>query len=176
MQKQLSDKITQLSEQMKKDGKGEKPGQQGMGKQYSKEFAELAAQQAAMRKMLEQLNSEENKDGKGSLGNMNKTLEQMEQNETDLVNKRITAEMLKRQQEITVRLLEAEKAQRERDEKPERESITGKELDRKLPPSLENYLKQQNAMTDVYRTVPPTLKPFYKTISEKYFKSISESK
>ena len=176
MQKQLGDKITQLAEQMKKDGKGEKPGQQSPGKQYSKEFAEMAAQQAEMRRMLEKLNSEENKDGKGSLGNLNKTLQQMEQNETELVNKRITAEMLKRQQEITVRLLEAEKAQRERDEKPERESNTGKELERKMPPSLENYLKQQKSISDIYKTVPPTLKPFYKSVSEKYFKKLSETK
>jgi hypothetical protein len=129
-----------------------------------------------MRRMLEKLNSEENKDGKGSLGNLNKTLQQMEQNETELVNKRITAEMLKRQQEITVRLLEAEKAQRERDEKPERESNTGKELERKMPPSLENYLKQQKSISDIYKTVPPTLKPFYKSVSEKYFKKLSETK
>jgi hypothetical protein len=176
MQKQLGDKITQLAEQMKKDGKGEKSGQQSPGKQYSKEFAEMAAQQSEMRRMLEKLNSEENKDGKGSLGNLNKTLQQMEQNETDLVNKRISTEMLKRQQEITVRLLEAEKAQRERDEKPERESSTGKELERKMPPSLENYLKQQKSISDIYKTVPPTLKPFYKSVSEKYFKSLSETK
>jgi hypothetical protein len=51
----------------------------------------------------------------------------MEQNETDLVNKRITTEMQRRQQEILTRLLEAEKAEKERGEKPERGSNTGKE-------------------------------------------------
>jgi hypothetical protein len=184
MQKQLSDKISQLAEKMGKGGEGKKPGDkpgdkagqgEGKNKELSKEFAQMAAQQAEMRRMLEKLNSEENKDGKGSLGDLSKTLQQMEQNETDLVNKRITTEMLRRQQEITVRLLEAEKAQRERDEKPERESNQGKEIDRKLPPSLENYLKQQKSMIDLYKTAPPSLKPYYKQLSDKYFKTISNT-
>ena len=181
MQKQLSDKISQLAEKMMKDGEGKKPGEQGdkqgqggnNSKQYSKEFAEMAAQQAEMRRLLEQINNEENKDGKGGMGDLKKVMEQMEKNETDLVNKRLTTEMLRRQQDITVRLLEAEKAQRERDEKPERESNTGNDIERKMPPSLENYLKQQKSMVDLYKTAPPSLKPYYKQIADKYFKSIS---
>ena len=174
MQKQLGDKISQLAEQMKKDGQNPNGQQQGQGnKKYSKEFAEMAAQQAALRNMLQQLEGQENKDGKGSLGNLGDLAKKMEKNETDLVNKRITGEMLRRQQEISVRLLEVEKAQRERGEKEERESNAGKELLRQIPPSLENYLKQQRNATELYKTVPPTLKPFYKGLSEKYFKTIT---
>ncbi len=172
MQKQLSDKISQLSEMMKK---GEKPGQgqQGGKNGMSKEYAEMAAQQAQMRKELEKINAEQNKDGKNGLGDLGKAIQQMEQNETDLVNKRITNEMLMRQQEILTRLLEAEKAEKERGEKPERESNTGKDQDRKIPPSLEEYLKQKQAEVDWYKTVPPSLKPYYKTLAEKYFKNIT---
>ncbi|MFN8276997.1 MAG: DUF4175 family protein [Chitinophagales bacterium] len=174
MQKQLSDKISQMGEQMKKMGQG-KEGQQGQAQPkngMSKEFAEMAAQQAAMRKELERINSQQNKDGKGSLGDLGKAIQQMEQNETDLVNKRITNEMLRRQQEIMVRLLDAEKAEKERGEKPERESNTGKETERKMPPSLEEYLRQKQAEVDWYKTLPPSLKPYYKTLAEKYFKAI----
>ena len=96
----------------------------------------------------------------------------MEQNETDLVNKRITSEMLQRQQEILTRLLDADKAEKERGEKPERESTTGREELRKMPPSLAEYLKQKQAEVDWYKTVPPSLKPYYKSLAEKYFKSI----
>ncbi|MFN8309351.1 MAG: DUF4175 family protein [Chitinophagales bacterium] len=173
MQKQLSDKISQMGEQMKqmgdKAGQQGKPGQQGM----SKEFAEMAAQQAAMRRELERINQQQNKDGKQGLGDLGKAIQQMEQNETDLVNKRITNEMLRRQQEIMVRLLEAEKAEKERGEKPERESNTAKETERKMPPSLEAYLKQKQAEVDWYKTLPPSLKPYYKTLAEKYFKNIN---
>ena len=138
----------------------------------SKEFAELAAQQAQMRKQLEEANNQQNKEGKKGADGMGQAIKQMEQNETDLVNKRITSEMLRRQQEILTRLLEAEKAEKERGEKPERESTTAKDQERKLPPSLDEYLKQKQAEVDWYKTVPPSLKPYYKSLAEKYFKSI----
>jgi hypothetical protein len=176
MQKQLSDKISQLSEMMKRQ-QGQKPGEGQNGKPgtngMSKEFAEMAEQQAQMRRELEQINSEQNKDGKNAMGDLGKAIQQMEQNETDLVNKRITSEMLRRQQEILTRLLEADKADKERGEKPERESTTGKDQERKMPPSLEEYLKQKQAEVDWYKTVPPSLKPYYKALAEKYFKSIA---
>ena len=171
MQKQLSDKISQMGEMMKKQG--EKPGQGIPKNGMSKEFAEMAAQQAQMRKELENINATENKDGKNGLGDLGKAIKQMEQNETDLVNKRITSEMIQRQQEILTRLLEADKAEKERGEKPERESTTAKDQERKMPPSLEAYLKQKQAEVDWYKTVPPSLKPYYKTLAEKYFKSIA---
>jgi hypothetical protein len=174
MQKQLSDKITQMSEMMKQQGKNPGQSQNGMSKNgMSKEFAQMAEQQAQMRKQLEEINSQENKDGKNGLGDLSKAIQQMEKNETDLVNKRITSEMLQRQQEILTRLLEADKAEKERGEKPERESTTGKDEVRKMPPSLAEYLKQKQAEVDWYKTVPPSLKPYYKGLAEKYFKSIA---
>ena len=172
MQKQLSDKISQMADMMKKQGEKQGQGQQGKNG-MSKEFAEMAAQQAQMRKELEKINAEQNKDGKNGLGDLGKAIQQMEQNETDLVNKRITTEMQRRQQEILTRLLEAEKAEKERGEKPERESNTGKDQDRMMPPSLEEYLKQKQVEVDWYKTVPPALKPYYKALAEKYFKTIA---
>jgi hypothetical protein len=173
MQKQLSDKISQLGEMMKKQGQGEKPGSQQAKNGMSKEFAEMAAQQAQMRKELEKYNNSQNKDAKEGAGGLGQAIKQMEQNETDLVNKRISNEMLHRQQEILTRLLEAEKAEKERGEKPERESTTAKDQNRKMPPSLEEYLKQKQAEVDWYKTVPPSLKPYYKALAEKYFKNIA---
>jgi hypothetical protein len=173
MQKQLNDKITQMSEMMKK---GQKPGQGQStqpGNGMSKEFAQMAEQQAQMRRQLEEINAQQNKDGKNSMGDLGTAIKQMEQNETDLVNKRITSDMLRRQQEILTRLLDADKAEKERGEKPERESNTGKDQERKMPPSLEEYLKQKQAEVDWYKTVPPSLKPYYKNLAEKYFKSIA---
>ena len=70
--------------------------------------------------------------------------------------------------------LEPDERQRERGEKEERESNTGKDENRAMPPSLEEYLKQQKNITELYKTVPPTLKPFYKELSEKYFKSVAQ--
>lgn len=169
MQKQLNDKISQLSEMMKREGQGEKPGQKGM----SKEFAELAQMQQKIRKELERINQQEGKDGKGQLGNLGEAIKQMEETEKNLVNKQLTTEMLKRQNEILSKLLEAENAQRQREEQPERESNTGKEKERAMPPSLEEYLKAKESETDFYKTVPPALKPYYKSKAEKYFRNIT---
>jgi hypothetical protein len=160
-----------MGEMMKREGQGQKSGQ---GK-YSKEFAEMAQMQSQIRRELEKVNQEENKDGKNPLGNLGDAIKQMEQNEKELVNKNLTSEMLRRQQDIMNKLLEAENAQRERDQKQERESNTGKEIERKMPPSLEEYLKAKQSEVDFYKTVPPSLKPYYKSLAEKYFRNITIS-
>ena len=170
MQQQLSDQISEMSEMMKE---GSSPG----GKSgQSEKLAKMAAKQQAIRQALEKINNEDNKDGKGSLGNLQKILDEMNQNETDLVNKNITNELLKRQQDIMTRLLEAENAEKERDEKEERESISAKQYNNTIPPSLEDYLKKQKGSIELYRNIPPKLKPYYKNISEKFVDNIFNTK
>lgn len=166
MQKQLSDQISQMSE-MK--GKGES-GSKGGGQ--SQKLAEMAAKQQAIRQALEKVNQEDNKDGKGSLGNLQEIIDQMDKTESDLVNKQITNELINRQQDIMTRLLEAETAEKERDEKEERESITAKQYENIIPPSLEEYIKKQKGSVELYKNIPPKLKPHYRLILEKYVQNI----
>ena len=166
MQQQLNQQIQDLKGQMKDgSGKGQGPGK------MSKELAELAAKQAALRKALQQYSKENSQPG-GSNGNLDKLADEMEKTEEDLVNKRLTHELLERQKEIMIRLLEAEKAEREREISPERESKSADEISRDLPPSLEEYLKKRQADIEWYKTVPPSLKPFYRKLVESYFESL----
>lgn len=81
----------------------------------SEGLAKLAAQQEALRRELQKAADKMNKDGKQGNGGLSKLAEEMEKTENDLVNKMITQETLRRQQEILTRLLEAEKAERERE-------------------------------------------------------------
>ena len=81
--------------------------------------------------------------------------------------------MISRQQQIMDKLLQAENAEREKDQKQERESHTGKDVKREVPPAIEAYLKAKQSEVDLYKTVPPSLKPYYKTLAEKYFRSLS---
>ena len=97
----------------------------------------------------------------------------MDRVEIDLVNKQLKNETLERQQEILTRLLEHEKAERERGYDNQRKSETAQETERKLPPSLEEYLKKREAEIDVYKTVSPSLKPYYRNLVESYFKSLT---
>ena len=98
----------------------------------------------------------------------------MEKTETELLNKQMTAEMMKRQQEILTRLLEAENAERQRETENKRESNTGKDMVKKLPPEIEEYLKKKEAELELYKTVPPDLKPFYRSLVEGYYKSLQQ--
>ncbi len=176
MQQQLKDQMSEMEKMMKdgnkpggKDGKG---GKEGM----SKEFAEMAAKQAAIRKELKKMNDQNKQQGKGANGELEKLMEEMDKTETDLVNKRLTNEMLKRQQDILTRLLEAENAQRQREFEKRRESKTAIEQERKMPPELEEYIKKREAEIEMYKSVSPALKPYYKTLVEEYFDSLKKNK
>ncbi|MBK8485808.1 MAG: DUF4175 domain-containing protein [Saprospiraceae bacterium] len=166
-----SDKISQgqktLEKGMQEMLQKMKDGKQGS----SKEFAEMAAKQAKLRKMLQDLEEEKKESGNGTK-QAQEILDEMNNQEKQLVNKQLTNEMLKRQQEITTRLLDAEKADRERDWDEKRKSQTGTNIVRKLPPGLEAYIKQRQAETEWFKQVSPELRPFYKKLVEQYYQSL----
>ncbi|MBK0383151.1 hypothetical protein I5M32_09290 [Pedobacter sp. SD-b] len=170
MQKQLNKNMQNAKEQMQKQGI--KPGQKG-NPQMSEQMAKMAQQQQMIRQALQEINNELNKDGRGKLGNLEKTVEQMEQTETDLVNKRITQEALLRQQEIQTRLLEADKAERERDQDDKRESKAGKDFTPNYNLILEEYQKQKAKEVEQIKTMPPALNYFYKSKISEYFKKLN---
>ncbi len=155
-------------------GQGQQEGQQkpGQSQLSSKEFAQLAAKQAALRKALQEFNQQYNKDGKQQYGNLDQLLKQMDLNETQLVNKRLTNEMLLRQKQIETRLLEVEDASREQDKDQKRESNTAQDQTPALPPAVLDYIKKRQAMMEGYQTVPPEFSPYYKQLVEDYFKAI----
>ena len=62
----------------------------------------------------------------GEKGKLDKILEDMEENEIDIINNRITQETIARQEEILTRLLEAEKSEREQGEDDQRKSTEWK--------------------------------------------------
>lgn len=166
-----TDKISQGQEGMQKTlEKMMKNAKNGKGNS-SKDFAKAAAKQAALRKALEEMKKESGEDGKGS-GGMEEIIEQMNKIETDLVNKRLDGELMKRQQEIMTRLLEAEKADRQREKDEKRKAERTSEKNRKFPPSLEEYIKKREAEIDQVKTVSPALKPYYKFLVEQYYQSL----
>ena len=129
----------------------------------------MAAQQAAMRNALREMQKKKQEQGKGSKA-LDEIMSEMDKVETDLVNKRLTNEMLKRQEEILTRLLEEERAEREREQDEKRQAETAKQQPAKMPPALEEYLKKRRAEIEQFRTVSPTLKPYYKQLVEEYLK------
>ncbi len=169
------DKITEgqqgMGEKMKEMMQGQK---ENGGKGMSKEFAQAAARQAALRKALEEIKQGKDEQGKSSQG-LQEMIDQMDKIETELVNKRLNSEMLKRQQDIVTRLLEAEKAERQRELDQKRLAERAPEKKREYPPEIEEYIKKKESEVEMYKTISPSLKPYYKYLVEEYYKSLKEN-
>ena len=165
------DKMSQGQGELNKQMDAMKKALESGKKGSSKEFAKMAAKQAALRKALRDLAKEKQQKGQGD-EQLQEIIEQMDKVETDLVNKRLTNEMLKRQQDIMTRLLKAEKAERQREYEEKRKAETASQQERKMPTSLEEYLKKREAEIEMFKTVSPSLRPYYKMLVEEYYKSL----
>ncbi|WP_028979092.1 DUF4175 family protein [Sporocytophaga myxococcoides] len=190
MQEQMAQSMKSGSSMCKKPGKNPKPGlgelqkqlnqkiqqlKQGgkTGKELSEELAKLAAEQETIRNAMKELEKMMNKNGGQAPGNnLNQLSQKMEETENDLVNKKLTQEMIMRQQEILTRLLEAEKAVRERDLDEKREAESAKEPKQDIPPSFEKYLKAKERQIDLLKSISPALTPYYKQEVNEYFQKI----
>ncbi|MBY5958146.1 DUF4175 domain-containing protein [Membranicola marinus] len=168
------DKITEgqkkLTEEMKNMAKKRQEGK-GKGGEMSKDFAQTAAEQAALRKMLEEKQQKLMEQGKGSK-QLQQLIDMMDGMETDLVNKKLTNEMMQRQQEILTRLLEAEKAEREQEMDEQRKAEEAKNVPRTLPPDLQKYLERRREEITPYQKLSPALKPYYKQLVEEYYEDL----
>jgi len=162
LQEELSKQIQDLKQQ------GNKPGSQ-----MSKQLAQMAARQEMLRNAIRNLQKEM---GAGDKANdeLNKALQELqkllEENEKDLVEGKITERTLKRQQDIKVKFLEAEKAEKKQDEEERRESKTANDIFNRKPPSLEEYLKNKQKEVELLKSVPPDFSPYYKSKVKEYFR------
>ena len=147
---------------------GGKDGQGGMGL-GNKEVAKMAAEQAAIRKRLEQLRKELNKGGKGEGNKLSPLIKELEEQERDLVNKRLGNNMVKRQQDILTRLLESEKATRERGLDEKRESKSGKNENNGNLIRFDQYNKEKLKQIELLRSVDPAYRKYYKDRANEYF-------
>jgi hypothetical protein len=93
----------------------------------------------------------------------------MDKNEEDIVNRRITDETLKRQHDILVRMLEAEKAEKEQEMDNERKAVQAKEHANTTPPQIAKYLQAREKEVEMLRNVPASLNPYYRQKVKEYF-------
>lgn len=174
--KKPMDKITEgqqgLGEKLQKMGEKIKNGKDGNS---SKDYGEAAAKQAALRRALQEMQKEKQEQGKGSK-ELDELINNMDKVETDLVNKRLNYETLKRLKDIETRLLEAEKAEQQRELDEKRKSETAQDKKREIPPSIQEYLKKRQAEVDMYKTVSPSLNPYYRSLVDQYHQSLKKSR
>ncbi|MBL7917065.1 MAG: hypothetical protein JNM96_01620, partial [Bacteroidia bacterium] len=126
LQEQLNKQLEQLKQDLEKGNKpgqkpgekpgnkpGNKPGQSGSSGNgqkslgmpgTSEQFAKMAAQQEAIRRQIQMLMEKLKNKGSNPGGDI---ADMMEQTEKELVNKQISPEMMKRQNDILTKLLES---------------------------------------------------------------------
>lgn len=161
MQQQLNNKI----EELKNSGKG--------GRQLSEELAEMAAEQERIRRALQEMQDQLKENGGKEPGG--DLPGKMEETEIDLVNKKLTDQLIQRQRDILTRLLEAEKSMREQDMDEERKGESAKDYSQELPKAIEDYLRMKEKEVELLKTMPPKLYPFYKKEVSDYFKRLREN-
>ncbi|WP_266369394.1 DUF4175 family protein [Tellurirhabdus rosea] len=165
MQKKLNDQMKKMLQQ----------GQGGQGgRQMSEELSRLAQEQAMIRKMLKEIqDAQKGTEGGKKLGNeLQELMNKMDETETDLVNKRVNQNTMKRQEEMLTRLLESEKAIKEQEEDMQRKAEQAKPVPRLIPPQLNQLAKEKQKQVELLRSVPPNLSPFYKREVDTYFKRV----
>ena len=169
--RELQEKLNQQLQEMRKqmqEGKTPNPNSQNP-QSMSEQFARMAAQQEAIRRMLQDYQSELKKNGQGYDGKIDKMLKEMEQTERDLVNKILNQQTIDRQQRILTRLLESEKAELQREKEEKRESKTAQEKIYNAPPEYIQEELQKKKEIELYKTVPPTLNQYYRNKVNQYF-------
>ena len=153
-----------LNKDMKGRGKRKKKGE------GAKQLMQLAKKQEEIRRRLSELRDELGENGKK--GKIDKILEDMEENETDIINNRITQETINRQKDILSRLLEAENAGREQDKENSRQSNEWKFTTDNTTEQYLEYIKQKKAQQELLKTTPLQLKPYYKKKVNAYFNTL----
>lgn len=199
MQQQLNEQMEQLQKKMKEKSQqpgkygmpqnpngqqsgeqqgqsGQQKGQDGNNGKDAAEFAKIAAQQQAIRNLLKKIEEQSNspdKSGKKPFGNeLKDAMDKMNHTEKDLVNKRFYDEMMMRQREIQIKLLESAKAEREQGEETRRESERAKNVKPDMPQELKQYLENKKQNEAQIQRTPVGLNPYFKKLSEKYFQLI----
>ncbi len=178
MKQMLKDQLDQMKKGSNPGGKkpGDSPGDGMGGKEGegslglgNKQIAKMAAQQSAMRKALEQMRNEMNKDGKGAGNGLNPLIQELEQQEKDLVNRRLGNNLVERQKRILTRLLESEKAMMERGLDEKRESKEGFSDNNGNQIQFDEYNKQKLKQIELLRSVDPAYQKYYKDKANQYF-------
>jgi hypothetical protein len=112
--------------------------QGGLTPQQQLEMQRLSQQQQLIQKSLEQLNQEAKVSGQSTQlpADLDNILKKMQEVITDMQGEKLNDELIQKQENILSKLLDAQKSLNERDYEKERESRSGENVSRNLPPNL----------------------------------------
>ena len=167
---QLKKMQKKLGQQLKQLKKGKQSDRQGAS---SKEMARLQRMQQKIRQQMREMQkNKEMKGDKEGQDQLKEVQELMKEQEKNIINNNVTGETFKRQQQIEVKMLEAQEAQRTQGRDKKRKSKTAQDLFQKNPPELDEYKEERERQIELLQSVPPKLRGYYRLKVQEYFKNI----
>ncbi|PID60685.1 MAG: hypothetical protein CR986_03555 [Ignavibacteriae bacterium] len=177
-----------LMQQLKKMGRQQmginkmtqmlKSGQLTM--QQQAQIQRLAQEQAAIGKSLQELNKEAKEAGKSKklVSNLDKILDEMKEVISGMNTKKIDDNLIRKQERILSRLLDAQTSINERDFEKNRESLSGKNFNLKSPEELNLYDEKTKDILreELLRAVKEGYSKDYQELIKRYFESLEEKK
>ncbi len=165
MQEMLNEMLQQIQE-----GHQPMPGETGEpGMSMSEQMARMAAEQEAIRNQLKQLTDEMRNQGREVGEELDQLQRDMERSELEMLRKELSTRTILRQEQILTRLLEHHRAELQREQEARREGTTAKDYDLSNPEEIFEYNRIREREVDMLRSLPPGLRPFYRSLVEQYF-------
>ena len=162
-QQGLSDVIKKqkgLGEKMQQQQGGTQPGQTG----YSAE--QMAGILAEQEKLRQEINALKQQAGDRQARQLLQEIQNlMEEQEEDISMRRLDQRVMNRQQEILTRMLESERAIREREQDEKRESGN---LDIRMREGTQRPQEEDPQQEDALRVQPIRFKPHYQRVADQY--------
>ncbi len=161
MKSQLESMIKQM-----KEGKGKKGGK------GSEQIGKMLAEQEIFQKMINDLQNSSGV-GKEFTKQLNEISKMLEQNKRDLIRNQLSQQTVNRQQKIVTRLLQAEKADMEREIDKQRKSSEAINYIISNPKELFDVEQKNINFNDILNTNTIKLNYFYKTKFQEYIKNLN---
>ena len=149
------------------------PGSLSMGEQAT--MQRLAGEQRALAKSAREL-SNEAQASRQSLGRLEDIAKEMEDVAKDLSDRNVTQRTMERQEHIESRLLDFQRATREREFSPRRRATSGVDIVRASPQPLPEKPGQDQLREDLLRALDAKYTPDYEQLIRAYFDALSKWK
>jgi hypothetical protein len=163
--------INQQTQDLMKSGQN--PGSLSTGEQAS--MSRIASQQQSLVKSAEEL-SKEAQASQQSLGDLDKVVDDMKDVAKDLEDRNVTQNTTQKQEHIESRLLDFQRANREREFSPKRQSTPGVDVVRASPRPLPDKPGQDQLREDLLRALDAKYTPDYEQLIRAYFDALSKWK
>jgi DNA-binding Xre family transcriptional regulator len=169
MQESLKQQLEEMLKEMKDSKNKSGQGKAGMNMKLSK----MMAQQEIFNKMMNDLIQKAGISPE-TVQKLNEINRMAEETKRDIINRNVTQNTMKRQNDILTRLLEAENAERQREVEEKRESKEAKDLKLSSPENLFKYIKTNESFKEEIELSNIKLYNFYKNKYKTYLLKLNQ--